>query len=81
MSIARLLKSDSLPFAIGFAAGGAGFAASSILLAKIMSPAGFGAVTFVLALNQFGISFGPFDLDVVASPAVRVWGADLACWP
>ncbi len=65
--IARLLKSYSLRSAIGFAAGGAGFAAGSILLAKIMSPAGFGVVTLVLALNQFGISFGPFGLDVVAN--------------
>jgi O-antigen/teichoic acid export membrane protein len=32
-----------------------------------MSPAGFGVVTLVLALNQFGISFGPFGMDVVAN--------------
>ena len=64
--IARLLKSDSLRSAIGFAAGGAGFAAGSILLAKVMSPEGFGVVALVLALNQFGLTFGPFGLEVVA---------------
>jgi len=42
--IARLLKSDSLRSAIGFAAGGAGFAAGNILLARLMSPEAFGVV-------------------------------------
>lgn len=65
--IARLLKSDSLRSAIGFAAGGAGFAAGNILLAKVMSPEGFGVVALVLALNQFGVTFGPFGLEVVAN--------------
>ena len=65
--IARLLKSDSLRSAIGFAAGGAGFAVGNILLAKAMSPEGFGVVALVLALNQFGLTFGPFGLEVVAN--------------
>jgi O-antigen/teichoic acid export membrane protein len=65
--ITRLLKSDSLRSAIGFAAGGAGFAAANILLAKVMSPQGFGVVALVLALNQFGVTFGPFGLEVVAN--------------
>jgi O-antigen/teichoic acid export membrane protein len=65
--IARLLKSDSLRSAIGFAAGGAGFAAGNILLAKVMSPEGFGVVALVLALNQFGVTFGPFGLEIVAN--------------
>jgi O-antigen/teichoic acid export membrane protein len=65
--IARLLRSDSLRSAIGFAAGGAGFAAANILLAKVMSPQGFGVVALVLALNQFGVTFGPFGLEVVAN--------------
>jgi O-antigen/teichoic acid export membrane protein len=65
--IGRLLKSDSLRSAIGFAAGGAGFAAGNILLAKVMSPEGFGVVALVLALNQFGLTFGPFGLEVVAN--------------
>jgi len=67
MVIARLLKSDSLRSAIGFAAGGAGFAAGNILLARVMSPEGFGVVALVLALNQFGLTFGPFGLEVVAN--------------
>ena len=65
--IARLFKSDSLRSAIGFAAGGAGFAAGNILLARVMSPEGFGVVALVLALNQFGVTFGPFGLEVVAN--------------
>jgi len=65
--IARLLRSDSLRSAIGFAAGGAGFAAGNILLARVMSPEGFGVVALVLALNQFGLTFGPFGLEVVAN--------------
>jgi O-antigen/teichoic acid export membrane protein len=65
--IARLLRSDSLRSAIGFAAGGAGFAAGNILLAKVMSPQDFGVVALVLALNQFGVTFGPFGLEVVAN--------------
>jgi O-antigen/teichoic acid export membrane protein len=65
--IARLLKSDSLRSAIGFAAGGAGFAAGNIVLARVMSPDGFGVVALVLALNQFGLTFGPFGLEVVAN--------------
>jgi O-antigen/teichoic acid export membrane protein len=65
--IARLLKSDSLRSAIGFAAGGAGFAVGNILLARVMSPEAFGVVALVLALNQFGLTFGPFGLEVVAN--------------
>jgi O-antigen/teichoic acid export membrane protein len=65
--IARLLKSDSLRSAIGFAAGGAGFAAGNILLARVMSPEAFGVVALVLALNQFGLTFGLFGLEVVAN--------------
>ncbi len=65
--IARLLKSDSLRSAIGFAAGGAGFAAGNIVLARIMTPAQFGVVALVLALNQFGLTFGPIGLEVVAN--------------
>jgi O-antigen/teichoic acid export membrane protein len=65
--IARLLKSDSLRSAIGFAAGGAGFAAGNILLAKVMSPESFGVVALVLALNQFGVTFGPFGMEIVAN--------------
>ncbi len=53
--------------AIGFAAGGAGFAAGNVLLAKVMSPDAFGVVALVLALNQFGVTFGPFGMEVVAN--------------
>jgi O-antigen/teichoic acid export membrane protein len=78
--IARLLKSDSLRSAIGFAAGGAGFAAGNILLAKVMSPSGFGVVALVLALNQFGVTFGPFGLEVVANRHRPRVGRRLGLW-
>lgn len=53
--------------AIGFAAGGAGFAVGNILLARVMSPESFGVVALVLALNQFGVTFGPFGMEIVAN--------------
>ena len=65
--IARLLKSESLRSAAGFAAGGAGFAAGNILLARVMTPERFGVVALVLALNQFGLTFGPIGMEVVAN--------------
>ena len=65
--IARLLRSDSLRSAIGFAFGGAGFAIGNILLARMMSPEQFGIVALVLALNQFGLTAGPLGLEVVAN--------------
>lgn len=65
--LARLLKSDSLRSAVGFGAGGVGFAAGNIVLAKVLSPESFGVVTLALALNQFGLTFGPFGLEIVAN--------------
>lgn len=63
----RLLKSESLRSAIGFAAGGAGFAAGNILLARLLPAEQFGIIALVLALNQFGVTFGPIGLEVVAN--------------
>jgi O-antigen/teichoic acid export membrane protein len=63
----RLLRSDSLRSAIGFGAGGIGFAAGNIILARVLSPDSFGVVALALALNQFGLTFGPWGLDVVAN--------------
>jgi O-antigen/teichoic acid export membrane protein len=65
--IARLLRSESLRSAIGFAFGGAGFALGNILLARLMAPDQFGIVALVLALNQFGLTAGPLGLEVVAN--------------
>jgi lipopolysaccharide exporter len=65
--LARLLRSDSLRSAIGFGAGGIGFAAGNIILARVLSPESFGVVALALALNQFGLTFGPWGLDVVAN--------------
>jgi len=65
--LARLLKSDSLRAAIGFAAGGAGFAAGNIILAKVLTPASFGVVSLALVFNQLGLNFGPLGLEVVTN--------------
>jgi len=65
--LSRLLKSESLRSAAGFAAGGVGFAAGNILLARVLPPDAFGIVALVLALNQFGVTFGPIGLEVVAN--------------
>lgn len=65
--IGRLFKSESLRSAIGFGAGGAGFAVGNIVLARVMTPEQFGIVALVLALNQFGLTFGPIGLEVVAN--------------
>jgi O-antigen/teichoic acid export membrane protein len=65
--LARLVRSESLKSAVGFAGGGVGFALGNILLAKILSPATFGVVTLAMALNQFGLTLGPFGLEVVAN--------------
>jgi len=64
---ARLLQSESLRSAFGFALGGVGFAAGNILLARVLPPDAFGIVALVLALNQFGVTFGPLGLEVVAN--------------
>ncbi len=65
--LARLFRSEALKSALGFAGGGVGFALGNILLAKILSPAAFGVVALAMALNQFGLTFGPFGLEVVAN--------------
>jgi O-antigen/teichoic acid export membrane protein len=63
----RLAKSQSMRAAISFAAGGFGFAAGNIVLAKYLSPDAFGVVALLLALNQFGLTFGSFGMDVVVN--------------
>ena len=65
--LSRLFASESLRSAAGFAAGGVGFAAGNILLARVLPPDAFGIVALVLALNQFGVTFGPVGLEVVAN--------------
>ena len=65
--LSRLLKSESLRSAAGFALGGVGFAVGNILLARVLPADAFGIVALVLALNQFGVTFGPIGLEVVAN--------------
>ena len=65
--ITRLLQSPALRSAIGFGLGGVGFAVANVLLARALSPADFGVVTLVLSLAQFGLTLGPFGLEIVAN--------------
>jgi len=65
--ITRLLKSPALRSAIGFGFGGVGFALANILLARSLTPADFGLVTLALSLGQFGLTLGPFGLEIVAN--------------
>jgi len=50
-----------------FAVGGAGFALGSLVLARALPADGFAVVALVLALLQFGITCGPFGLEVVVN--------------
>lgn len=62
-----MVKSQSLRAAITFSAGGFGFAAGNIVLAMVLSPASFGVVALLLALNQFGLTFGSFGMEVIVN--------------
>lgn len=65
--VSRLLKSQSVRGALIFAAGGFGFAAGNIVLAMVLTPASFGVVALLLALNQFGIAMGAFGMEVIVN--------------
>ena len=65
--LARLLGSSSLRSAAGFGIGGIGYAVATIVLAKVLPTNSFGVVTLVLALSQFGLTLGPFGLEIVAN--------------
>ena len=65
--IRRLFKSEALRSAIWFGAGGVGFAAGNVLLARELSPESFGVIALALALNQFGLTFGPCGIEMFAN--------------
>jgi O-antigen/teichoic acid export membrane protein len=54
----RPLRSPALRTAAGLAAGGVGFAAGNVLLARVLAEAEFGKVSLLLALIQVGSALG-----------------------
>jgi O-antigen/teichoic acid export membrane protein len=80
--IGALLRSPSLRAAAMLMAGGFGFAAANILLARVLLPNEFGALSLFLALIQLSLTLGPFGLDLAinrhrlnATAELRRWGA------
>ena len=79
--IGALLRSPSLRAAAMLMAGGFGFAAANILLARVLLPNEFGALSLFLALIQLSLTLGPFGLDLAinrhrlsATSELRRWG-------
>jgi O-antigen/teichoic acid export membrane protein len=79
--IGALLRSPSLRAAAMLMAGGFGFAAANILLARVLLPNEFGALSLFLALIQLSLTLGPFGLDLAinrhrlsATAELRRWG-------
>lgn len=79
--IGALLRSPSLRAAAMLMAGGFGFAAANILLARVLLPNEFGALSLFLALIQLSLTLGPFGLDLAvnrhrltATTELRRWG-------
>lgn len=63
--VRSLLRSPALYSALTFAAGGVGFAAGNILLARVLPEVEYGHVALFLALAQLGIVMGPIGLETV----------------
>jgi O-antigen/teichoic acid export membrane protein len=61
------LRSPALVSALVFAAGGAGFAIGSLLLARVLPTEEFGAVSLFLAVTQLGITLGPVGLSTLVN--------------
>jgi O-antigen/teichoic acid export membrane protein len=79
--IGALLRSPALRAAGMLMAGGFGFAAANILLARLLASSEFGALSLFLALIQLSLTLGPFGLDLSinrhrldASNELRNWG-------
>ncbi|HEU4617838.1 MAG TPA: oligosaccharide flippase family protein [Gammaproteobacteria bacterium] len=60
-----LLRSPALGATVLLICGGIGSAAASLLLARVMERAEFGALTLVLALTQLTLSLGPLGLETL----------------
>jgi O-antigen/teichoic acid export membrane protein len=60
-----LLRSPALWSALVFAAGGVGFAAGNLLLARVLPEDEYGRVALFLALVQIGIVTGPVGIETV----------------
>jgi O-antigen/teichoic acid export membrane protein len=63
--LATVLRSPALWSAGLFAAGGVGFAAGNVLLARVLPEDEFGKVALFLALTQLGIVLGPLGMETV----------------
>jgi O-antigen/teichoic acid export membrane protein len=79
--IGALLRSPALRAAAMLMAGGFGFAAANILLARVLVSTEYGTLSLFLALVQLGLTLGPFGLDLSinrhgldASRELRNWG-------
>jgi O-antigen/teichoic acid export membrane protein len=79
--LGALLRSPALRAAAMLMAGGFGFAAANILLARVLVSSEFGALSLFLALVQLSLTLGPFGLDLAinrhrldASSELRNWG-------
>lgn len=59
-----LLRAPSLIAAAVYAFAGVGFAASNILLARVLPVREFGLVALFLSLTQVGVTLGPFGLEL-----------------
>jgi O-antigen/teichoic acid export membrane protein len=60
-----LVRSPALWSALVFAAGGVGFAAGNLLLARVLPEDEYGRVALFLALVQIGIVTGPIGIETV----------------
>jgi O-antigen/teichoic acid export membrane protein len=63
--LGALVRSPALLSAMVFAAGGIGFAAGNILLARVLPEDEYGRVALFLALTQLGIVLGPVGVETV----------------
>ncbi len=63
----KLLRSPALLSAIVFAAGGVGFTAGNLLLARVLAEDDYGRVALFLAIVQLGILMGPVGMETVVN--------------
>ncbi|HVY81510.1 MAG TPA: oligosaccharide flippase family protein [Steroidobacteraceae bacterium] len=63
----QLWRSPALWSAVSFAAGGVGFAAGNLLLARVLPEDEYGRVALFLALVQIGLVTGPLGLETVVN--------------
>lgn len=62
--LVALLRAPSLVAAAVYALAGVGFAASNVMLARVLPVREFGLVALFLSLSQVGVTLGPFGLEL-----------------